>query len=364
MAAPPTLDDVRRAAARIAPHAHRTPVLTSRSVDAIAGARVLFKCESFQKVGAFKVRGACNAVLSLDDDEARRGVATHSSGNHAAALALAARLRGVPAHIVMPSSAPAVKRAAVLGYGARIATCAPTLAAREAALAEVAAETGAAVVHPYDDARVIAGQATAALELLEEAPDLDAVVAPVGGGGLLSGTAISVTSLSSARVFGAEPAAADDAFRSLQAGRILPSNDPVTVADGLRTSLGELPFAILRSRGVEIVTVGEDEIVAAMRLLWERMKVVVEPSAAVPAAAVLGGKIPGARIGVILSGGNVDLERLPWLQNLPVKDAPAKPGASAGAAEISISPGPGAPLREGASSGRGTYGAALGKSNR
>ena len=308
----PTLEDVHRAAERIAPHAHRTPVLTSRSVDERAGARVFFKCENLQKVGAFKFRGACNAVASLSDEEARRGVATHSSGNHAAALALAARLSGIPAHIVMPSSAPAVKRAAVAGYGARIVTCAPTLRAREEALAEVARETGAAVVHPYDDARVIAGQATAGLELVEEIPDLDVVVAPVGGGGLLSGTALSVTSRTSARVVGAEPAAADDAFRSLQAGRVLPSNDPVTIADGLRTSLGELPFAILRARGVEIVTVGEDEIAAAMRFVWERMKILIEPSAAVPVAAVLGGKVRGARIGVILSGGNVDLDRLPW----------------------------------------------------
>jgi threonine dehydratase/serine racemase len=251
-------------------------------------------------------------VLSLTDEEARRGVATHSSGNHAAAMALSARIRGVTAHIVMPSSAPAVKRAAVEGYGARIVTCAPTLAAREAALAEVLAETGAHPVHPYDDARVIAGQGTAALELLDEAPDLDAVVAPVGGGGLLSGTAVAVASLSGAPVIGAEPEAADDAFRSLQVGRILPSNDPITIADGLRTSLGGLPFAILRGRGVEIVTVSEEAIAAAMRLVWERMKIVIEPSAAVPVAAVLGRKVRGARIGVILSGGNVDLDRLPF----------------------------------------------------
>jgi threonine dehydratase/serine racemase len=308
----PTLDDIRRAADRIAPHAHRTPVLTCRSVDALAGARVLFKCENLQRVGAFKFRGACNAVLSLTDDEARRGVATHSSGNHAAALALSARIRGVTAHIVMPSSAPAVKRAAVEGYGARIVTCAPTLAAREAALAAVIAETGAHAVHPYDDARVIAGQGTAALELLGEAPDLDAVIAPVGGGGLLSGTAVAVASLSGTPVIGAEPEAADDAFRSLREGRILPSNDPITIADGLRTSLGELPFAILRSRGVEIVTVREEAIAAAMRLVWERMKIVIEPSAAVPVAAVVGRKVRGARIGVILSGGNVDLDRLPF----------------------------------------------------
>ena len=315
MTSTPTLDDIRRAADRIAPHAHRTPVLTSRTVDDLAGARVLFKCENLQRVGAFKFRGACNAVMSLSDQEARRGVATHSSGNHAAALALAARLRGIAAHIVMPSSAPAVKRAAVEGYGARIVTCAPTQKARTATLAEVVAETGAVPVHSYDDARVIVGQGTAALELLAEAPDLDVVVTPVGGGGLLSGTALTVTSVSRARVVGVEPAAADEAYRSLQAGRILPSNDPTTIADGLRMSLGELPFEILRARKVEIVTVEEAEIVAAMRLVWERMKIIIEPSSAVPVAAVIGRKVRGSRIGVILTGGNVDLDRLPWNAN-------------------------------------------------
>jgi threonine dehydratase len=312
MTGTPTVEDLQRAAARIAPHAHVTPVATSRSVDALAGARVFFKCENLQRTGAFKFRGACNAVLSLSDEQARLGVATHSSGNHAAALSLAARLRGAPVHVVMPSSAPAVKRAATAGYGARIVTCAPTLKAREETLAAVLAGTGASLVHPYDDARVIAGQGTAALELVSEVPDLDAIVAPVGGGGLLSGTAIAVTSMSRARVVGAEPEAADDAFRSLREGRILAANDPTTVADGLRATLGRLPFAILRERGVEIVTVSEEAIVAAMRLVWERMKLIVEPSAAVPVAAVLERKVRGERIGVVLSGGNLDLDRLPW----------------------------------------------------
>ena len=308
----PSLADIRAAAARIAPFAHRTPVLSSRSIDAMAGARVLFKCENLQKVGAFKFRGACNAVMSLSDDEARLGVATHSSGNHAAALALAARLRGVPAYIVMPTSSPAVKRAAVEGYGGRITWCEPTLAARELALHAVVAETGAAFIHPYDDPRVIAGQGTAALELLEDAPNLDSVVVPVGGGGLMSGTAIAVTSLYSARVFGVEPEAADDARRSLEAGVILPSNDPKTIADGLRTSLGEIPFEVAKKRLRAIVTVSEEAIARAMRLVWERMKIIIEPSSAVPVAAILERKIPGDRIGVILSGGNVDLGKLPF----------------------------------------------------
>ena len=311
----PTIAEVRAAAERIRPYAHRTPVLTCASLDAMTGAALFFKCENFQRVGAFKFRGAANAVFSLSDEEARRGVATHSSGNHAAALALAARLRGVPAHVVMPRTAKAVKRAAVAGYGARIVLCEPTLAAREATLADVVAATGAAVVHPYNDARVIAGQGTAALELLADVPALDLVLAPVGGGGLLSGTAIAVAGVSqSTRVVGAEPAAADDAFRSLHEGRIVPSVDPRTVADGLLTSLGTLTFAIIRERVAEIVTVSEEAIVAAMRHTWERMKIVIEPSSAVPLGALLEGKLPaaGRRIGVILSGGNVDLADLPW----------------------------------------------------
>jgi threonine dehydratase/serine racemase len=309
----PTFEDVRAAAHRIAKHARRTPVVTSAGLDAIAGARLFFKCENLQRVGAFKFRGACNAVMSLSDDEAARGVATHSSGNHAAALALAARIRGIEAHVVMPRTAPAVKRAAVESYGARIVECEPTLASRQTTLLLVVERTGAAIVHPYDDARVIAGQGTAALELLEEAPDLDAVVAPIGGGGLVSGTALTVEAISpSTRVYAAEPAAADDAARSIAAGHIVPSNDPVTIADGLRTSLCERTFAIVRDKVAEIVTVEEDAIADAMRLFMERAKLVIEPSSAVPVAAVLAKRIAGARIGVILSGGNVDLANLPF----------------------------------------------------
>ncbi len=312
----PTLDDVRRAAERIAPHAHRTPVLTSRSLDAMTGARLFFKCENLQKVGAFKFRGACNAVLSLGEEEARRGVATHSSGNHAAALALAARLRGIPAHIVMPRTSRAVKKAAVAGYGAVITFCEPTQAARETTLERVVAATGATFIHPYDDPRVMAGQGTAALELLDEVDGLDVVMAPVGGGGLLSGTAIAVTGTApGTRVIAAEPAGADDAFRSLAEGRILPSVNPCTVADGLLTSLGERPFVVIRERVERIVTVSEEAIIAAMRHVWERMKVIIEPSSAVPLGALLEGSagLDGKRVGIIVSGGNVDLEQLPWM---------------------------------------------------
>lgn len=314
----PKLSDLQAAAERIRPYAHRTPVLTCSSLDAMTGARLFFKCENLQKVGAFKFRGACNAVFSLGQEEAGRGVATHSSGNHAAALSLAARLRGIPAHVVMPSTSRAVKRAAVAGYGGRIVPCEPTLAARERTLAEVIAETGATVVHPYNDPRVIAGQGTAAMELLEDVPDLDVVMTPVGGGGLLSGTAISVSSLSpSARVVAAEPVGADDAFRSLQEGRIVPSVNPQTVCDGLLTSLGTLTFAIIRERVDRIVTVSDAFTIEAMRHVWERMKLVIEPSAAVTMGALLEGRLPvrGLRVGIILSGGNVDLSELPWRQN-------------------------------------------------
>ncbi len=311
----PTLDDVRQAARRIRPHAHRTPVLTCASLDAQVGARLFLKCENLQKVGAFKFRGACNAVFALSDDEAARGVSTHSSGNHAQALALAARLRGIPAYIVMPDNAPVVKKAAVAGYGGRITFCAPTLEARESTLVRVVAETGAAVVHPYNNFFVIAGQGTAALELLEDVPDLDIVMAPVGGGGLLSGTAIAVTEMNPRiRVVAAEPEQADDACRSLQAGRIIASVNPRTVADGLLTSLGDLTFPIIQKRVERIVTASEAAIVAAMKYVWERAKIVIEPSAAVPIGALMERRIDaaGLRVGVILSGGNVDLNRLPW----------------------------------------------------
>jgi len=310
-----TIGDVRHAAERIRPHAHRTPVMTCQSLDERVGAQVFMKCENLQKVGAFKFRGACNAVFSLTDVQAARGVATHSSGNHAQALALAARMRGIPAYIVMPRNAPAVKQAAVAGYGGIITLCEPTLAARESTLAEVVAATGAEVVHPYNDARVIAGQGTAALELLEDVPDLDVIMAPVGGGGLLSGTAIAARALSpQIRVIAAEPAGADDAFRSLAAGHIIPSVQPQTIADGLLTSLGDLTFPIIRDLVEQIVTVSDAAIVDTMKFVWERAKLVVEPSGVVPVAALWEGKVDlrGLRIGVILSGGNVDLEHLPW----------------------------------------------------
>jgi threonine dehydratase len=281
----------------------------------MVNAQLFFKCENLQKAGAFKFRGACNTVFSLSDTEVSRGVATHSSGNHAAALALAAQMRDVEAFIVMPRNAPPVKRAAVAGYGGNIVYCEATLEAREEALAEVVQKTGATFVHPYNDPRVIAGQGTAALELLEEVPDLDVVMAPVGGGGLLSGTALAASALSpETRVIGAEPEGADDAYRSLQARRIIPSVNPQTVADGLLVSLGDLTFSIIQVHVEQIVTVSEEEIVAAMRHVWERMKIIIEASAAVPVGALFERKIDltGARIGVVLSGGNVDLDKLPW----------------------------------------------------
>ena len=318
----PTLQDIQLAAQRIANYAHRTPVLTCQSLDAMVGASLFFKCENFQKVGAFKFRGACNAVFSLLEQELKRGVATHSSGNHAAALALAARLRGTSATIVMPHTAPAIKKAAVASYGARIVFCEPTLKAREETLAAEVAQSGATVIHPYNDERVIAGQGTAALELLAEVANLDIVMTPVGGGGLLAGTAIAVTACSpKTKVIGAEPAGADDAHRSLRAGRILPSLSPKTVADGLLTSLGDRTFPIIQEKVTDIVTVSEEAIISAMRHIWERMKIVIEPSCAVPFAALLEEKVnvKGQRVGIILTGGNVDLDRLPWQQSESAK---------------------------------------------
>jgi threonine dehydratase len=307
------IDDIRAAAARLAPWVHRTPVMTSRTLDEACGGSIWLKCENLQRVGAFKFRGAMNALLQLEADRKAAGVVTHSSGNHAQALALAGKLLGVPVCIVMPRTAPAVKRTATEGYGARIVPCEPTLAAREATLAELVARHGYEVVHPFDDWRVIAGQGTAALELLEQAGPLDVVAVPCGGGGLLSGTALVVKAVTPAtRVVGVEPAAADDARRSLAEGRIIPSGDPTTLADGLRTSLGERTFAVIRRHADEIVTVSEEAILDAMRFVLERVKLVVEPSAAVPVAAVQTRAIPaqGLRVGVVLSGGNVDLAPL------------------------------------------------------
>lgn len=318
MAVPPrgkhavSIDDVRAARARIAPWVRRTPMLRSASIDAIAGRSVHFKCEPFQRTGSFKFRGATNAVRALDDASAARGVATHSSGNHAQALALAARERGIPAHIVMPTNAPAVKRAAVEAYGGTVYPCEPTLAAREAGLAEVVGRTGAAAVPPFDHPMVIAGQGTIACEILEDLADLDAIVVPVGGGGMIGGISVATHALSPrTRVIGAEPAGAADAALSKRTGTRQPMSDPRTIADGLRTSLGELTFPLVRDLVDEIVTVEEDEIVAAMRLVWERLKVVIEPSAGVGVAALLRTEMrarPGlGHVAVVLCGGNLDV---------------------------------------------------------
>ena len=309
----PTLDDVREAAMRIAPWVHRTPVLSSSRLDERAGATLFFKCENLQRVGAFKARGATSAVLRLDGPARERGVVTHSSGNHAAALALAARNAGIPAWVVMPRNAPLPKVESVRRLGGEIVFCEPTLEAREATCAEVGARTGATLVHPYDDHAVIAGQGTATLELREQVEALDAVVVPVGGGGLLAGTSV-VGRAFGFDVYGAEPEAVDDAARSLATGVRQPPTGGTTVADGLRTALGVRPFEIIRRNVTDIATVSDEQIVAAMRLVWEVMKIVIEPSSAVPVAALLEHRLPvaGRRVGVILTGGNVDLDALPW----------------------------------------------------
>ena len=316
MSATLTLADIRAAHARIADKIHRTPVLTSATLDALCGAQLFFKCENFQKIGAFKARGATNAVFALTDAEAANGVATHSSGNHAAALARAARLRGIPAHIVMPSNAPKTKIESVRRNGGIIVFCEPTLVAREAACAKIIAETGARLVHPFDDYAVMAGQGTATLELLEQAPDLDLIIVPVGGGGLLCGTAVAAKGARPGiRVIAAEPAGADDAARSVAAGRLIPLEQAATIADGLRTSLSARTFPLIQQQVDGIVTVSEESIVAAMRRIWEVLKIIIEPSCAVPYAAVMDEKIDvsGKRVGIILTGGNVDLDALPWL---------------------------------------------------
>jgi len=312
----PTLNDILEAHTRIKPFIHRTPVLTCRTIDDMLGATLFFKCENLQKVGAFKIRGACNAVFFLDDKASENGVAAHSSGNHAAALAQAALWRGIKAYVVMPENSSPVKLRAVDDYGAEIILCEPNLKAREEDLKKVVQSTGATVIHPYNDYRVISGQGTAALELCEDVSDLDIVMTPVGGGGLLSGTAIAVKGLSpQTHIIGGEPERADDACRSLKAGRIIPVEDPDTVADGLRTSLGALTFPIIYEHVKDIITVSEEGIIAAMRLIWERMKIIVEPSASVPLGAIM--ERPkhfiGKRIGIILSGGNVDMDALPWI---------------------------------------------------
>lgn len=307
---------IEEARERIREHVHQTPVITCQALDALSGHQLFFKCENLQKVGAFKFRGATNAVLSLTEAQAANGVVTHSSGNHAQAVALAARSRGIAAHIVMPSNAPAIKRAAVEGYGARVIPCEPTLAARESTAAEVISETGASFIHPYNDQRVIAGQGTTAIELLEEVPGLDAIITPVGGGGLISGVSIACRELAPGiKVLGAEPTGADDAARSMEAGEWIPQQSPNTIADGLLTSLGDLTWPIIRDHVERIIRVDDTEIISAMQLFWQRAKLVIEPSAATALAAVLGDSLddlPLKRVGIILSGGNVDLEELPW----------------------------------------------------
>ena len=309
------LDTIRAAHERIRPFIHRTPVLTSSRLDEASGASLFFKCENFQKIGAFKARGATNAVFSLDDATARRGVATHSSGNHGAALARAAKLRGIPAHIIMPSNSVKVKVRAVESYGARIVFCEPTQAARESACADVIAKTGATLIHSFENEDVIAGQGTATVELLEDIPDVDLVMCPVGGGGLLCGTAVAAKTMRpEIKVIAVEPANADDAAQSFRAGRLIRTEKKFTIADGLRTNVGAPNFSIIQRYVDDIVTVSEEAIIVAMRTVWETLKIIIEPSAAVPNAAILESKIDigGKRVGMIVTGGNVDLDALPW----------------------------------------------------
>ena len=311
----PTLEDMRTVRARIIPHIHVTPVLTSRMLDEVSGAELFFKCENFQKAGAFKARGASNAVFSLSDEQAARGVATHSSGNHGTCLSYAAKQRGIPCTVVMPHTAPQAKKDAVMGYGGRVVECEPSTSSREAVFAEVVAETGAEFVHPYNDHRVIAGQATCSAELIEQVDGLDAVVAPIGGGGMVSGTCLTLSGLApQIKIYAAEPEQADDAYRSFKAGHIIADDAPNTVADGLKVPLKELTWHFVQKHVTDILTVSEEEIVEAMKLIWKRLKIVMEPSSAVPLATIL--KNPqifaGKRVGVIVTGGNVDLDKLPW----------------------------------------------------
>lgn len=313
----PTFDDVLAAQARIAPHVHRTPVLTSSFLNALTGAELFFKCENLQKAGAFKARGASNAVFGLTDAQAARGVATHSSGNHGTCLSYAAGRRGIPCTVVMPRTAPQAKKDAVAGYGGRVVECEPSTSSREAVFAEVVAETGAEFVHPYNDPRVIAGQGTCALELNEQVPGLDAVVAPIGGGGMVSGSCLTLSTIApGVKVYAAEPKQADDAARSFRAGHIIADDAPETVADGLKVPLKELTWHFVQRHVTDILTAEEDEIVEAMKLIWKRMKIVMEPSSAVPLATIL--KNPevfrGRRVGVVITGGNVDLDKLPWIR--------------------------------------------------
>lgn len=311
----PTISDVFDAHRRIKPYIHRTPVLTSSYLDDLVGAKLFFKCENLQKAGAFKVRGASNAVFGLSVDDAARGVATHSSGNHGTCLSYAAGRRGIPCTVVMPRTAPQAKKDAVRGYGGTVVECEPSTSSREAVFNEVVAKSGAEFVHPYNDPRVIAGQATCSKELIEQIDDLQAVIAPIGGGGMVSGTCLTLSNLEpKIEIYAAEPEQADDAYRSFKAGHIIADDAPNTVADGLKVPLKELTWHFVRSNVTDVLTSSEDEIVDAMKLIWKRMKLVVEPSSAVPLATILKNKplFAGKRVGVIITGGNVDLEALPW----------------------------------------------------
>ncbi|TCD12435.1 beta-hydroxyaspartate dehydratase BhcB [Oricola cellulosilytica] len=312
----PTFADMLAAHERIGPYIHRTPVLTSSHIDGLAGAELFFKCENLQKAGAFKARGASNAVFGLTDEQAAKGVATHSSGNHGTCLSYAAGRRGIPCTVVMPRTAPQAKKDAVRGYGGRVVECEPSTSSREAVFAEVVAETGAEFVHPYNDPRVIAGQGTCSRELAEQVEALDAVIAPIGGGGMVSGTCLSLSNIApTVKIYAAEPEQADDAYRSFKAGRIIADDAPTTVADGLKVPLKELTWHFVSSHVTDILTVSEQEIIDAMKLIWKRMKIVMEPSSAVPLAAILRNRelFAGKRVGVIITGGNVDLDKLPWL---------------------------------------------------
>ena len=312
-----SIDDVRAAAKRIKGIGHRTPVLTNKTLDRLAGRKLFFKCENFQKIGAFKFRGGWNAISILSEEEAVKGVCTHSSGNHAQAVAYAAMMRGIPSYIVMPNNAPKVKLNAVKGYRAEITLCEPTLKARRTTLEDIAEKTGATVIHPFNNPNVIAGQGTAALELIEDVGNLNAVIAPIGGGGLMSGTCITTRNLlPNAKLYGAEPKGADDAYRSLKEGRMLPQENPNTICDGLLTGLGKNTWNILKDHLEAIYTVTDDEAIKAMKLIWERMKIIIEPSSATPVAVVLSDKFKALdgmeNIGIILTGGNVELSKLPF----------------------------------------------------
>tara|TARA_R110002051_G_scaffold237791_1_gene298631 strand:+ start:619 stop:1590 length:972 start_codon:yes stop_codon:yes gene_type:complete len=311
----PTLQDMRAAQDRIGPYVHRTPVLTSQYLNDLTGAELFFKCENLQKAGAFKARGASNAVFGLTAEQARRGVATHSSGNHGTCLSYAAGRRGIPCTVVMPHTAPQAKKDAVRGYGGTVVECEPSTTSREAVFAEVVAKTGAEFVHPYNDPRVIAGQATCSAEMIEQVQDLDAVIAPIGGGGMISGTCLTLSNLApQIRIYAAEPQNADDAYRSFKAGHIIADDAPDTIADGLKVPLKDLTWHFVSTHVTDILTASEHEIVAAMKIMWKRMKIVIEPSSAVPLAVILKNKdiFAGQRVGVVITGGNVDLDLLPW----------------------------------------------------